>query len=110
LIADHARKDAPPGSISWTYIDKSVKNGRLEDPEDHPAGPPTSSFRPVSSARPIKGTRKPFTVEDDRQLAAWVTRAERKGLYTSGNEIYQQLEAKVCWQGGTSISEADPTL
>ena len=36
IIADHARKDTPPGSISWKFIEQSVAKGVLEDIEDHP--------------------------------------------------------------------------
>ena len=39
MIADHARKDAVPGSYSWTWIEQSVNKGKLEDLNDHRAGP-----------------------------------------------------------------------
>jgi hypothetical protein len=92
MIADHARKDAVPGSYSWTWIEKSVKNGKLEDLEAHRAGPSAGTSRPVGSAQPTRNTRTPFTAADDRALALWVTNAERQGLSTKGNDIYQQLE------------------
>lgn len=92
MIADHARKDAAPGSYSWTWIDKSVKNGKLEDLESHHAGPAVGVSRPVGSSQPSRNTRTPFTAADDRALALWVTSAERQGLSTKGNDIYQQLE------------------
>jgi hypothetical protein len=92
MIADHARKDAPPGSYSWTWIEKSVQKGMLEDLDAHRAGPVAGTSRPVGSSQPTRNTRTPFTAADDRALALWVTNAERQGLSTKGNEIYQQLE------------------
>lgn len=95
VISDHARSDCPAGSVSWKYIDESVKKGRLEDVEDHRAGPKEYSPREVGSGRPTKQRRTPFTTDDDRILANWVLDAERDGLATKGNEIYKQLEIKV---------------
>ncbi|KAH8816099.1 TRF2-interacting telomeric protein/Rap1 C terminal domain-containing protein [Xylogone sp. PMI_703] len=94
LIFDHARKNNPPRSISWTFIEQSLKNGELEDPDYHPAGPPEGTVRPLRSSRPAKNTRTRFTAADDRILRQWVEAAGRRGLPTSGNEIYQQLEVK----------------
>jgi hypothetical protein len=95
IIADHARKDAPPGSISWTYIDKSVRNGKLEDIEDHRAGPAERVVREAGSGQPSRKGRTPFTVEDDRILMEWCAQAEARGASLKGNELYIQLEAKV---------------
>lgn len=92
IIADHARKDAPAGSISWTYIEKSVNGGRLEDKENHRAGPTTRTVREVSSAQPTRSGRTAFTSQDDRDLMIWVIKAERSGLSVKGNDIYKQLE------------------
>ncbi|KAE8445129.1 hypothetical protein EG329_013731 [Mollisiaceae sp. DMI_Dod_QoI] len=93
VIGDHARKDQPEGSISWTFIESSIRNGRVEDVENHRAGPITPAVRQVGSAQPTKKGRTPFTPEDDRVLTKWCASAERKGLSLKGNEIYQQLEA-----------------
>ncbi len=95
VIGDHARKDQPEGSISWTFIESSIRNGRVEDVENHRAGPITRAVRQVGSAQPTKKGRTPFTPEDDRVLTKWCASAERKGLSLKGNEIYQQLEAIV---------------
>jgi hypothetical protein len=92
MIADHLRKDAVPGSYSWRWIEESVKKGKLEDLEAHRAGPVVGISGPVGSSQPTRNTRTPFTAADDRALALWVTNAERQGLSTKGNEIYQQLE------------------
>lgn len=105
LIADHARKDNPPGSISYRFIEQSVRNGVLEDPEDHLAGPPAGEIREVASARPTKGTRNPFTPDEDRQLYKWAKDHERKGGRVLGNEIYKQLEAVVRIQYRYSLPE-----
>jgi hypothetical protein len=94
VIADHAT-DCPRGSISWKYIQDSVKNGKLKDIEEYRAGLSAHSPRAVGSSQLIKKGRTPFTVEDDQVLADWVLDAERSGLGTRGNEIYKQLEAMV---------------
>lgn len=113
-IADHAKKHPPPGSYgvpccdftncaipdfstrySFTYVTASVRHGKLEDLEDHLAGPPEGTIRNVGSARPAKGTRTPFSREDDELLLKWVEDCERKGGKKMGNEIYKQLEAIV---------------
>ncbi|KAG4438097.1 hypothetical protein IFR05_006418 [Cadophora sp. M221] len=94
IIVDHARRDCPSGSISWTWIQQSIKNGRLENIEDHRAGPTHAQIREVGSGQPTKKTRTPFSAEDDRILMEWVTRAERKGLPIMGNALYQQLAEK----------------
>lgn len=95
IIADHARKDCPTGSISWTFIDKSVTRGQLEDIEKHRAGPTTHTVRDVGSAQPARSGRTPFTAQDDHDLMIWVTKAERNGISVKGNETFKQLEAIV---------------
>ena len=94
VIADHARSDSPAGSISWRFIEWSVREGVLEDKDDHRAGP-AEHTRPVGSNQPAKKTRTPFTAEDDRVLLEWVVKGERAGVSTKGNELYIQLERKV---------------
>lgn len=74
---------------------ESVRNGKLEDLENHLAGPPEGTIRNVGSARPTKGTRTLFTKEDDEVLLNWVKEIERKGGKILGNEIYKQLETMV---------------
>jgi hypothetical protein len=95
IIVDHVRKDIPPGSISWKFIEQSDANGELEDIEDHRARPAVETIRAVGSAQPMRKGKTPFTAEDDRILMEWCARAERKGLTTKGNELYKQLEEKV---------------
>lgn len=95
MIADHARKHNPAGSISWRFIEESVKNGQLEDLENHLAGPVTYTAREVGSGGPTRQGRTPFTAEDDRILMDWVVKGERAGISAKGNELYKQLEEKV---------------
>ena len=80
---------------SYTYIERSVRDGQLQDLEEHRAGPETITSRPVASQRPAKGTRLPFSAEDDRYLYDWVTSQGRSGGKILGNLIYQQLEQTV---------------
>ncbi|KAI7285566.1 hypothetical protein KC345_g1622 [Hortaea werneckii] len=93
VIADHVRKDCPPGSISYTLIDSAIRNGVVPDPEDHRAGPPVGSIRDVASSVPGKQTRRAFTAEDDTILWQWVQKAEEQGGSVKGNDIYKHLEA-----------------
>ncbi|PQE26888.1 Telomeric repeat-binding factor 2-interacting 1 protein [Rutstroemia sp. NJR-2017a BVV2] len=92
IIADHARKDVPAGSISWKFIDESVKAGELKDIEDYRCGASANSSRPRRSNQPNKSSRNPFTQQEDHILTQWVTKAARRGLATKGNDIYIQLE------------------
>jgi hypothetical protein len=86
LIADHARKDCPAGSVSWRYIDDCVAKGELVNIEDHlihAANVP----RPAGSTQPTRGTKVPFTKLDEQILVTWV----RQSVDISGNEIYKKL-------------------
>ena len=83
-------------SHSFTFIEKSVQNGCLEDPEDHVAGPCAGSVRRIGSiTHPAKGSRNKFTLDDDIFLWHWVHNSRQKYGGTEGNEIYKQLEAQV---------------
>ncbi|EMC99442.1 hypothetical protein BAUCODRAFT_571495 [Baudoinia panamericana UAMH 10762] len=92
IVADHVRKDCPPGSISYTFIDAAITNAQLPDPDQHRAGPIVGAVREVGSGFPGKQTKTPFTGEDDRVLWQWVERAKAQGGRVKGNEIYKQLE------------------
>ncbi|KAK5136749.1 hypothetical protein LTR08_002045 [Meristemomyces frigidus] len=94
IVADHVRKDCPPGSISYTFIDVAIRDGELPEASDHTAGPPVGAIRDVGSAVPGKQTRTAFTAEDDRVLWQWVERAKQQGGLVKGNDIYKQLEAR----------------
>lgn len=114
-IVDHFKKDNAPGtwvshqahlprtktdnpifSHSYQYIERSVRSGVLEDLDDHRVGPSSSIARPAGAiGQPTKGTKIPFSAEDDRILREWVGDQARKGQATSGNEIFKQLWQKV---------------
>ncbi|KAH7119736.1 hypothetical protein B0J11DRAFT_570176 [Dendryphion nanum] len=94
-IADHCRRDCPPGSISYTFIDQSLKDGEIADPQDHPAGPPVGSVRPPGSvSQAPKSGRVAYTAEEDRILYKWVRDHEKIGGAVAGNELYKQLQQK----------------
>ncbi|USP79554.1 E3 SUMO-protein ligase nse2 [Curvularia clavata] len=95
LIADHFRRDAPPGSVSYEFVEKSIKQGELRDPQDHPAGPPLGEARePGATHQPTKSGRAAYTAEEDRILYNWTRDAEARGDSVSGNEIYKKLGEK----------------
>jgi hypothetical protein len=97
LVADHARGDCPPGSVSYTFIDESIDKGEIQDPEKHRAGPPEGTARaPGSLSRAPKATRAAYTAEEDRILYKWVQDHQGTRGLASGNEIYKQLEKLVC--------------
>jgi hypothetical protein len=87
-IADHARKDAPNGSVSWKYIEDSVKEGELRNINEYTKASGLSQ-RPVGSTQPAKATRNKFTVEEDQLLGSWVLKQEHLGEKLGGNKIYQ---------------------
>ncbi|KAF2713877.1 hypothetical protein K504DRAFT_530789 [Pleomassaria siparia CBS 279.74] len=95
-IADHIRSDCPVGSISYTFIDDSIKKGELASPDRHLAGPEVGTARHAGSiSRPKKGVRTPYTAEEDRILYKWVRDCETNATgVASGNAIYKQLEVK----------------
>ncbi|KAF7189990.1 hypothetical protein HII31_08321 [Pseudocercospora fuligena] len=94
LIADHMRNDAPGGSYSYTLIEAAIRDGQLPNPGDHATGRRIGSVREIGSTTiAAKGTRTPFTAEDDRQLWQWVQREKAAGGSVKGNEMYKRLEA-----------------
>ncbi|KAJ4158650.1 uncharacterized protein LMH87_009166 [Akanthomyces muscarius] len=89
LVADHARKDAPSGSISWKFITESVENGVVQLPDRYKIAHAPATPRHVASGRPVKHSRATFTEEEDAVLASWVLAHDSN---QTGNEIYKQLE------------------
>ncbi|KAK6854238.1 hypothetical protein PG995_009331 [Apiospora arundinis] len=94
LIVDHVWKNPPPGSYSWRWIEDSVKKGELLDPEDYLVGAKPEDQPRAGPSAPAKGTRTPFTGEDDRILMEWVLKREGQGESILGNKIYQELAKK----------------
>ncbi|KAI1211211.1 TRF2-interacting telomeric protein/Rap1 C terminal domain-containing protein [Annulohypoxylon truncatum] len=93
LIADHLKKNNPPGSYSYEWIRDSLKAGALQPREGYLCAPAKQS-KPTSSAVPRKGTRAAFTPEDDKILTNWVMKKELEGESLSGLQIYKELEEK----------------
>ncbi|OAA63831.1 Homeodomain-related protein [Cordyceps fumosorosea ARSEF 2679] len=90
LIADHARKDAPSGAISWKFITESVENGVAQLLDRYRIGHAPAGPREIASNRPIKGGRAPFTAADDAALASFLLAQGNRNL--TGNEIYKLFE------------------
>lgn len=83
-------------SYSFTFIERSIRNGVLEDLEDHKVGPPAGTIRSIGSViQPAKSSRIKYTQDDDRILWHWVHSHTQRGGGTEGNEIYKQLETQV---------------
>ncbi|ELR05690.1 hypothetical protein VC83_01553 [Pseudogymnoascus destructans] len=92
LIADHAKPTlAPASSVSWKYLEQSMKKGELEDLEAHRINSPGKTRLPGG---PQKLTRTPFRYEDSMAISIWVAKAERIGLAVRGNEVYEQFAEK----------------
>ncbi|KAE8374626.1 TRF2-interacting telomeric protein/Rap1 C terminal domain-containing protein [Aspergillus bertholletiae] len=93
-LVDHARKNLPPDTYSYRYVEWSVHNGKLEDLEDHRAGP--SAPRPVGATNiPSRGRPIPYTLEDDQWLWDRMVPYEKdSNAPIQGNKIYQELAAQ----------------
>lgn len=96
MIADHLRKDTPPGSISWRWIEESLKNGELAELKDHPADIKSIAPKKTGSPASTRTFRTPFTAADDKTLMNWVVKSEQSGRSIKGNAIYEELAAVVC--------------
>lgn len=96
LIADHMRHDAPAGSLSYKFIEESIKQGEMSEDESAFLAGRRKSANPVTTAvasSSKKSTRTPFTDDDDKLLYKWVHQAKDQGLATQGNSLYQVLAA-----------------
>ncbi|CEO60709.1 hypothetical protein PMG11_05285 [Penicillium brasilianum] len=93
ILVDHLRKTQtiPPNALSYRYVEKSVRQGKLEDPASHRVGP--AAPRPMGASNiPIKSTRRSYTLEDDRIVFDWLYPWEQaRGAPTHGNNIYKNL-------------------
>ena len=96
FVLHWAQPDHSPHRHSYTFIERSIRNGALEDLDDHKVGPPEGNIRSIGSVvQPAKGTRNKYTDADDHILWNWVNENPQKGGGTDGNEIYKQLEKRV---------------
>ncbi|TKX21287.1 putative TRF2-interacting telomeric protein [Elsinoe australis] len=96
-IADHLRKDAPYGSLSYKFIEDAVRSGEIPTEDKYRNGTSTSGPSPRAVgglSQPVKGTRTPFSAEDDQVLYQWVADYGSRGGSVRGNEIYKELERK----------------
>ncbi len=93
LLVDHARKNQPPGTTSYQFVERSIRKGALEDLSDHAVGLSTRVARPVGSVTTApRGGRVPFTEAEDQFLWNVVELYRRKGGSWKGNKIYEQIE------------------
>lgn len=97
LISDHVRhRDAPPGSLSYQFLEECEKQGRLlpaDERSPHLCGPQAGSVRDVAdTTRAPKPHRAAYTPEDDEVIRAWVKNAVKRGGRLGGNEIWKDLE------------------
>jgi hypothetical protein len=91
-IADHFRRECPPGATSYTFVEKSIKEGRLEDADKHRCGPALGEARqPGALSRPTKSGRNLVTAEEDRILYKHVRDRMQTGGLAGGNLIYEEL-------------------
>ncbi|KAF9876036.1 transcription factor [Colletotrichum karsti] len=88
VIADHLRKDCPPGALSYQFIEDSIKHGAIQEEDKYEINQSPMTNRVTGLSKPAKATRTPYTNADDAVLAQWVL--SRTNI--SGNAIYQQLE------------------
>jgi len=93
ILVDHARKQNAPGTYSYQYVERSIRNGRLENLDDHAVGAATRADRPVGSVvtAPKRG-RCAFTEEEDQFLWNWMKPFEEQGGSWKGLAIYKQIE------------------
>ncbi|EMR66355.1 putative transcription factor protein [Eutypa lata UCREL1] len=106
LLVDHAKQNAPPGSYSWKFINDSIDAGTRKPIEDYLCTEAPRKARAVGSSLPQKGTRTPFTAQDDLILSKWVAENERLGVGIHGNTIYKEFEEKKSGRQGPPREEA----
>ena len=95
-IGDRARKDNPPGAVSFQWIEECIKQAQLVDKEPFLAAPKEQQVRRPGALRPAKSTRNPFSHEDDIYLYQFLKVKERQGASLLGNQVYAELEREVC--------------
>lgn len=106
IIADHLKNDAPVGSVSWKFVDDSVKAGQIQNINNYKkhTSNTTNASRPTRTLfSTSKPTRTPFSAEDDRLLTQWVLDQERLGERPHGTKIYQEFSERVGGVGTKSL-------
>ncbi|OAL73666.1 hypothetical protein A7D00_1694 [Trichophyton violaceum] len=91
LLVDHLKKENKPGTYSYQFVERSIRQRVLQEPSEFLVGAPRGSVRQPAMG-PAKRYRKQFTAEDDQILYDWMERYKMAGGAVSGNKIYQQLE------------------
>ncbi|KAJ5727285.1 hypothetical protein N7493_005105 [Penicillium malachiteum] len=93
-LVDHTKKNLPSDTYSYQYVERSVRNGKLENLEDHRAGP--SAQRPMGASHiPQKRTRSEFTLQDDQLLFDYLHPYELvEDAPVNGNNLYKALGEK----------------
>ncbi|PLB41251.1 putative transcription factor Rap1 [Aspergillus candidus] len=93
-LVDHLRKNLPPDTHSYKFVEDSVKQGKMQDLRKYEAGP--SAPRPVGATNiPSRSHKRAYTIEDDQILWDWLQPyEEQKTAPVSGNMIYQDLAAR----------------
>lgn len=91
LIADHARKDSPPGSYSWKFITESVANGVLQVEDRYRIGWDPRGEKNKASNNTQKFGRARYTPEEDAALVHWVLNS---GMARQGNQLYMAFTDK----------------
>ncbi|TEA11942.1 hypothetical protein C8034_v007141 [Colletotrichum sidae] len=71
LIADPLRTDGPSEALSWEFVTDSIKYGIKQEEDKYKISQSPAATRPVGYSKPMKGTRTPFTTEDDAALTRW---------------------------------------
>ncbi|CAG8241351.1 unnamed protein product [Penicillium olsonii] len=96
-IVDHKRKNLPHDTYSYQYVELSIAKGKLEDLEDHRAGP--SAPRPMGASNiPTKSKRSIFTLEEDRIVYDWIQHfGKTPGAPIKGVKLYQDLSELVTY-------------
>ncbi|KAJ5090014.1 hypothetical protein N7532_008698 [Penicillium argentinense] len=93
-LVDHTKKNLPADCYSYQYVEKSIRHGRLENLEEHRAGP--SNPRPMGASNiPRKNTRTSWTLEQDQLLYDFLQPFEQQeNGRVQGNKIYQLFETR----------------
>jgi telomeric repeat-binding factor 2-interacting protein 1 len=82
-------------SYSYQYVERSIRNNKLESLEAHRAGESSKVARPVGAHTSTRKHRTAFSLEDDKILWDWMQNYEENGSAIGGNLPYQSLAEKV---------------